>query len=127
VRAVIHAFVWLGQGLGERTAQIYLFFTETIPHAFKAVAGAVKSFLQPVLGFITSIVDGIHAELDRVVAFVGRLVTKIRSRFRPAFLDSIVEAGEAAQARIAERTTKARRRDGSHRPDAAAVARRRRL
>lgn len=51
--------------------------------------------------------DGIHAALDRVVAFVGRLVAKIPARFRPVFLDSIVEAGEAAQARIAERTAKA--------------------
>lgn len=107
VRAVIHAFVWLGQILGERAAQIYLFFTEKILPVFKAVAGAVKSFFQPVLDFITGIVDGIHAALDRVVAFVGRLVAKIPSRFRPAFLDSIVEAGEAAQARIAQRTAKA--------------------
>jgi TP901 family phage tail tape measure protein len=122
VRAVIHAFVWLGQGLGERAAQIYLFFTETIPHVFKVVAGAVKSFLQPVLDFITSIVDGIHSALDRVVAFVGRLVAKIPSRFRPAFLDSIVEAGEAAQARIAARTTKAIAPTGTLVPSATGVA-----
>ncbi|HEX7839679.1 MAG TPA: phage tail tape measure protein [Kofleriaceae bacterium] len=107
VRAVIHAFVWLGQILGERAAQIYLFFTETILPVLKVVAGAVRSFLQPVLDFLNSIVDGIHAALDRVVAFVGRLVAKIPARFRPAFLDSIVEAGEAAQARIAARTAKA--------------------
>jgi hypothetical protein len=41
-----------------------------------------------------------------VIAFVGQLVAKIPSRFRPAFLDSIVDAGEAAQARIAERAAK---------------------
>jgi hypothetical protein len=107
VRVVIHAFKWLGTAIGETAAKIYLLFTEDIPRAFKAVAGAVKSFFQPVLDFISGIVDGIHAALDRVIAFLGRLVTKIPSRFRPAFLDSIVEAGQVAQARIAERTAKA--------------------
>jgi TP901 family phage tail tape measure protein len=107
VRTVLRVFQSLGTALGETAANIYLLFSEDIPHAFKAVAGAVRSFLQPVLDFLTSIVDGIHSALDRVIAFVGRLVAKIPSRFRPTFLDSIVEAGEAAQARIAERTAKA--------------------
>jgi hypothetical protein len=107
VRAVIEAFSWLGQHIGETAAKIFLFFTETIPQVFKTVTGAIRSFLQPVLDFITSVVDGIHAALDRVVAFVGRLAAKIPTRFRPAFLDSIVDAGQAAEARIAERTARA--------------------
>ncbi|TMQ13298.1 MAG: phage tail tape measure protein [Deltaproteobacteria bacterium] len=107
VREVIQAFKSLGTFLGETAAKIYLFFTEDLPKAFKAVAGAVKSFLQPIVDFLSSVVESIHNTLDRVIAFVGRLVAKIPSRFRPAFLDSIVDAGEAAQARIAERAAKA--------------------
>ncbi|MEO7729595.1 MAG: phage tail tape measure protein [Kofleriaceae bacterium] len=107
VRAVIGAFSWLGTFIGETAAKIVLIFTETIPHAFKFVAGAVKAFFQPVLDFITGIVDGIHNALDRVIAFVGRLVAKIPARFRPAFLDSLADAGEAAEASIAQRTAKA--------------------
>jgi WD domain, G-beta repeat len=64
-------------------------------------------FFQPVVDFLSGVVEAIHNTLDRVVAFVGRLVAKIPSRFRPAFLDSIVDAGEAAQTRMAERTAKA--------------------
>jgi TP901 family phage tail tape measure protein len=107
VRAVIAAFRSLGQFLGETAAKIYLFFTETIPHAVKTVAGAIRSFFQPLLDFITGIVDGIHNALDNVIAFVGQLVAKIPSRFRPAFLDSIVDAGEAAEASIAQRAARA--------------------
>jgi TP901 family phage tail tape measure protein len=107
VRVVIDAFRSLGQFLGETSAKIYLFFTKTVPHVFKVVAGALRAFFQPVLDFITGIVDGIHSALDRVVSFVGRLVAKIPERFRPAFLDSIVDAGDAAQQRIAERTAQA--------------------
>jgi TP901 family phage tail tape measure protein len=107
VREVIHAFQWLGATLREKAAQIYLFFTETVPRAFKVVTAALKSFFQPVVDFLSGVVEAIHNTLDRVVAFVGRLVAKIPSRFRPAFLDSIVDAGEAAQTRMAERTAKA--------------------
>ena len=106
VRAVIAAFEWLGEFIGETAARIFLFFTETIPNVFKAVVTAVRSFLQPIVDFITGIVDSIRDVLDRVIAFIGRLVAKIPSRFRPAFLDSVVEAGDAAQARIAERAAK---------------------
>lgn len=106
VRQVIRAFVWLGETIGETAAKIYLFFTETIPRVFKTVVNAVKAFFQPILDFITGIVDGIRNVLDKVIAFIGRLVGKIPSRFRPAFLDSIVDAGEAAEKRIAERTAK---------------------
>jgi TP901 family phage tail tape measure protein len=107
IRDVVQAFRWLGTALGERAAQIYLFFTETVPRSFKAVTTALKSFFQPVVDFLDGVVESIRNTLDRVIAFVGRLVAKIPSRFRPAFLDSIVEAGEAAQARIAERTARA--------------------
>lgn len=104
VRAVIHAFVWLGEFIGETAARIYLFFTETIPRVLKTVVGAVKAFFQPVVDFITGVVDSIRNVLDKVIAFIGRLVAKIPSRFRPAFLDTIVDAGEAAQERISVRT-----------------------
>lgn len=107
VRAVIQAFVWLGEFIGETAAKIYLFFTETIPRVFKTVVNAVKSFFQPIVDFIVGIVDSIENVLDKVIAFIGRLVAKIPSRFRPAFLDSIVDAGEAAQSRIAERAARA--------------------
>ncbi len=107
VRAVIYAFAWLGEFIGETAAKIYLFFTETIPSVFKTVVGAVKSFFQPIVDFITGVVDTIHNVLDKVIAFIGRLVAKIPSRFRPAFLDSVVEAGEAAESRIAERAARA--------------------
>jgi TP901 family phage tail tape measure protein len=106
VRAVIQAFVWLGTTIGETAAQIYLFFTETIPDAFKTVVSAVKSFFRPVVDFITGIFDGIRNALDRVISFLGRLVAKIPSRFRPGFLDSIVDAGKAADAAIAARETR---------------------
>jgi TP901 family phage tail tape measure protein len=107
VRQVIRGFVWLGETIGETVAKIYLFFTETIPRAFKAVATAVKSFFQPVIDFITGIVDGIRNVLDKMIGFVGKLVAKIPSRFRPAFLDSIVDAGREAESRIAERAARA--------------------
>jgi phage-related protein len=106
VRAVVQAFKWLGELIGETAARIFLFFTETIPRVFKTVANAVRAFFQPIVDFITGVVDSIRDVLDRVIAFVGRLVAKIPSRFRPAFLDSVVEAGEAAQARVAERAAK---------------------
>jgi TP901 family phage tail tape measure protein len=107
VREVIHVFKSLGTFLGETAAKIYLFFTEDIPKAFKSVSRAAKSFLQPIVDFLSGVVESIRSTLDRVIAFVGRLVAKIPSRFRPAFLDSIVDAGQAAQARIAERAAKA--------------------
>jgi TP901 family phage tail tape measure protein len=107
VRGVIHIFAELGRFLGETAAKIYLFFTETIPEAFQSVAGAVRSFFQPVLDFVTGIVDGLEHALERILSFTGRLVAKIPARFRPAFLDSIVEASEAAEASLAARATKA--------------------
>ena len=61
----------------------------------------------PVGAAFHGLVDGIRSALDRLLAFVGRVVAKIPERFRPAFLDSIIEAGEAAQARIAARAAKA--------------------
>lgn len=106
VRTLIQAFKSLGTFIGETAARIYLFFTEDIPKAFKSVAGAVKSFLQPVVDFLSGVVESIENTLDRVIAFVARLVAKIPSRFRPAFLDSIVDAGEAAQVRIADRAAR---------------------
>lgn len=107
VRVVIQAFVALGEFIGETAAKIFLFFTEDIPRVFKTVVTAVKSFFQPILDFITGIVDGIRNALDKVIAFIGRLVGKIPARFRPAFLDSIVDAGQEAETRIAERTARA--------------------
>jgi TP901 family phage tail tape measure protein len=122
VRAVIQAFVWLGEFIGETAAKIYLFFTETIPSVFKTVVNAVRSFFQPIVDFITGIVDAIQNTLDKVIAFIGRLVAKIPSRFRPAFLDSIVDAGEAAQGRIAERAVRAAAPTISVTPTATGVA-----
>ncbi len=107
VRIVIDAFIELGESLGETATTIYQVFTETIPGFFKTVASEVRSALQPIVDFISGVVDSIQSSLDKVIAFIGRLVAKIPSRFRPAFLDSIVDASEAAQARIAERTAKA--------------------
>lgn len=107
VRSVIQAFRSLGTFLGETAAKIYLFFSEDIPHAVKSVGSAVSSILHPVVGAFNAMVDGIRSALDHLLAFVGRVVAKIPERFRPAFLDSIIEAGEAAQARIAERAAKA--------------------
>ena len=106
VRAVIDAFTWLGHHIGETAAKIYLFFTERILPGIKLVAGGVRSVLQPVLDFITSIFEGIRNSLERVISFLGRLVAKIPSRFRPGFLDSIVDAGKAADESIAVRTAK---------------------
>lgn len=107
VRGVIQAFRSLGTFLGETAAKIYLFFSEDIPHAVQSVGSAVGSILHPVVGAFDAMVDGIRSALDHLLAFVGRVVAKIPDRFRPAFLDSIIEAGEAAQARIAERAAKA--------------------
>jgi TP901 family phage tail tape measure protein len=104
VRTVIDAFTWLGHHIGETSAKIYLFFTERILPGIKLVAGGVRSVLQPVLDFITNIFEGIRNSLERVISFLGRLVAKIPSRFRPGFLDSIVDAGKAADASIAART-----------------------
>lgn len=106
VRWVVDAFMWLGRVLGENAARIYLFFTETLPSAFKAVAATVRAVFNPVAEIIGRIVDGIHASLDRLMAFVGRLVAKIPARFRPGLLDSIVEAGADAEARLKGRETK---------------------
>ncbi len=107
VRYVIKGFVWLGETIGETAARIYLFFTETIPNAFRTVVRAVKAFFQPIVDFFTGIVDSIRNVLDKVIVFIGKLVAKIPSRFRPAFLDSVVDAGKAAEERIAERAARA--------------------
>jgi len=107
VRMVINAFSDYGSYLSETAAKIYGFFGEDVPRVVKSAAAAVRAYLQPVLDFVTSIVDGIQGALNRVVAFIGRLVARIPARFRPAFLDSIVEAGQAAQEQIAARTAKA--------------------
>jgi TP901 family phage tail tape measure protein len=107
VRLVIQAFVGLGEFIGETAARIYLFFTETIPRVFQMVVNAVKAFFQPILEFLTGVSDGIRDVLDKVITFIGRLVGKIPARFRPAFLDSVVDAGRDAETRIAERTTRA--------------------
>jgi len=106
VRLVIQAFVGLGEFIGETAARIYLFFTETIPRVFQTVVGAVKSFFGPILEFLTGVADSIRDVLDKVISFIGRLVGKIPARFRPAFLDSVVDAGQEAEARIAERATR---------------------
>jgi TP901 family phage tail tape measure protein len=106
VRGVIQVFSWLGTTIGETVAKIYLFLTETLPDGVKHVAGAVRSFLQPVLDFLTSVADGIQHALERVISFMGRLVAKIPTRFRPGFLDSIVDAGRAADASIAARAAR---------------------
>jgi hypothetical protein len=41
--------------------------------------------------------------IDRMLVFLGRVVARIPSRFRPEFLDQVVDAGAAASARIALR------------------------
>ncbi len=105
VRGVVEAFVWLGTTIGETAARIYLFFTETLPRAFHQVVAAVRSFFEPVVSFVESVVDSIRTALDRLIAYVGHLAAKIPERFRPALLDSVVAAGEAAQVRLDARTT----------------------
>lgn len=107
VRTVIDTFVWLGTTIGHVVGILYEFFGETLPHAAKSAVAAIKSFFQPLFSFLGDVVEGIHAALDKLVAFVGRTVAKIPARFRPAFLDSIVDAGEAAEASIAQRAARA--------------------
>ena len=105
VRGVVEAFVWLGTTIGETAARLYLFFAETLPRAFHQVATAVRAFFQPVVAFIEGVADSIRTALDRLIAYVGHLASKIPERFRPALLDSVVAAGEAAQVRLDARTT----------------------
>jgi len=83
------------------------FFTESIPNAFRKIVNGIKSFFEPVVEFIRGIFRSIANAVDSIVAFLGRLAAKIPSRFRPAFLDRVVESGEAATARIAGREREA--------------------
>jgi septal ring-binding cell division protein DamX len=46
--------------------------------------------------------------IDRMLVFLGRVVARIPSRFRPELLDQVVEAGTAASERIAHREQEAR-------------------
>src|SRR5262249_26073673 len=92
VRGVMPGVRALGTWLGETAAKIYLFFAEDIPNAAKSVSDAVRSILHPVGAAFDGMVDGIRSALDHLLAFVGRVVAKIPERFRPAFLDSIIEA-----------------------------------
>jgi len=94
-------------------ASITAFFTESIPNAFRKIVNGIKSFFEPVVDFIRSIFRSIANAVDNIIAFLGRLAAKIPSRFRPAFLDRVVESGEAATARI----------EGREREAAAAAAR----
>jgi len=84
-------------------ASITAFFTETIPNAFRKIVNGIKAFFEPVVEFIRGIFRSIASAVDRIIAFLGRLAAKIPSRFRPAFLDRVVEAGDAATARIESR------------------------
>lgn len=89
-------FVKVGQS-------IVAFFTESIPNAFRTIVNGIKSFFEPVVEFIRGIFRSIANAVDSIIAFLGRLAAKIPSRFRPSFLDRVVEQGEAATARIAGR------------------------
>lgn len=46
-----------------------------------------------------AVLDNFVAIGDRLIAYIGRLVSRIPSAFRPGFLDTLVEAGQAAEAR----------------------------
>jgi hypothetical protein len=87
-------------GIGQR---ILGFFTEKIPGAFRTIVKAIASFFSPMVEFIQSIFRTIMNAIDRMLAFLGRIASRIPSRFRPDFLDSVVAAGEAASERIEKR------------------------
>lgn len=86
-------------------AGIIEFFTTSIPAAAARIVAGIKAFFSPVVGFVRGIFQSIMSAVDRVVAFLGGLAAKIPSQFRPAFLDKVVAAGEAATTRIAGRET----------------------
>jgi TP901 family phage tail tape measure protein len=94
-------FVSMGQ-------RILGFFTESIPGAFRTIVEAVRSFFSPVVEFVRGVFGSIMEAIDQMLVFLGRVVAKIPSRFRPELLDQVVDAGAAASARIAHREQEAR-------------------
>jgi TP901 family phage tail tape measure protein len=106
---------WVGRGLGAiadyfvRMGQHILgYFTESIPGAFRTIVEAVRAFFSPVVEFIQGVFRSIMDAIDRMLVFLGRVVARIPSRFRPEMLDQVVGAGAAASARIAQREQEAR-------------------
>jgi hypothetical protein len=106
---------WVGRGLGAiadyfiRMGQHILgYFTESIPGAFRTIVEAVRSFFSPVVEFIQGVFRSIMDAIDRMLVFLGRVVARIPSRFRPELLDQVVETGTAASARLAQREQEAR-------------------
>jgi hypothetical protein len=99
--AIADFFVSMGQ-------HILGFFTESIPGAFRTIVEAVRSFFSPVVEFVRGVFRSIMDAIDQMLVFLGRVVAKIPSRFRPELLDQVVDAGAAASARIAHREQEAR-------------------
>jgi hypothetical protein len=102
LRAIADYFVRMGQ-------HILGYFTDSIPGAFRTIVEAVRSFFSPVVEFIQGVFRSIMDAIDRMLVFLGRVVARIPSRFRPELLDQVVDAGAAASARIAHREQEARR------------------
>jgi TP901 family phage tail tape measure protein len=108
---------WVGRGLGaiadffvSMGQRILGFFTESIPDALRTIVEAVRSFFSPVVDFIQGVFRSIMDAIDRMLVFLGRVVARIPSHFRPEMLNQVVDAGTAASARIAHREQEARTR-----------------
>jgi hypothetical protein len=106
---------WVGRGLGtiadffvSMGQRILGFFTESIPSAFRTIVEAVRSFFSPVVDFIQGVFRSIMDAIDRMLVFLGRVVARIPSHFRPEMLNQVVDAGTAASARIAQREQEVR-------------------
>ena len=118
------AFIVAGTWIGESAAQLYLWFTETLPGGirravawissifgslsalldgavermlglFQRLAEGIRAFLLPVGDFFGALASQLHAALQGVLDFVLNLARRIPSRLLPADLREFVSSPPA--------------------------------
>lgn len=92
VRFAVSAFDALGEAVGTALGWLWVNLTERWPKAVQSFASSIKAFFQPVVDFISGIVDAIQAAIERALGYVGKLAAKVPARFRPAFVEDLVDA-----------------------------------
>lgn len=109
-----------GEIVGSVFANVVRIFAQMISAAVRMVTFVVNIFnrmegaIQSLVAFFfrlkivvatvfANVVDSVKNSLDTVLAFIGRIVSRVPAAVRPAFANDIIQAGQEAEGRVAGR------------------------